>query len=135
MCPSPTLPSRSRRSHPGSRPAPADRTAGPGPQADGQAEKPDFDLMEDLTPYELKTVCGTVAALDQPASFVEIFSSIRELDERGELELSREEIGEVINAMLEADFLDKVRQKPYEAAKSDMTLYALNAEKPEVVSA
>jgi uncharacterized LabA/DUF88 family protein len=104
-------------------------------QADGQAEKPDFDLMEDLTPYELKTVCGTVAALDQPASFVEIFSSIRELDERGELELSREEIGEVINAMLEADFLDKVRQKPYEAAKSDMTLYALNTTKEEVNAA
>jgi uncharacterized LabA/DUF88 family protein len=104
--------------------------------ADGrQEEKPDFDLLEDLTPYELKTVCSTVAGLKQPASFVEIFSSIRELDERGELELSRDEIGEVINAMLEADFLDKVHQKPYEAAKAGMNLYALNADKPEVASA
>jgi uncharacterized LabA/DUF88 family protein len=104
--------------------------------ADGrQEDKPDFDLLEDLTPYELKTVCSTVAGLKQPASFVEIFSSIRELDERGELELSRDEIGEVINAMLEADFLDKVHQKPYEAAKAGMNLYALNADKPEVASA
>ncbi|MDQ3375651.1 MAG: NYN domain-containing protein [Actinomycetota bacterium] len=100
-----------------------------------QAEKPVFDLLEDLTAYELKTVCQSVASLKQPASFVEIFSSIRELDERGELELSRDEIGEVINAMLEADFLGKVRQKPYEAAKADMNLYALNADKPEVASA
>jgi len=100
-----------------------------------QAEKPEFDLLEDLTPYELKTVCSTVAGLKQPASFVEIFSSIRALDERGELELSRDEIGEVINAMLEADFLDKVHEKPYEAAKAGMNLYALNADKPEVASA
>ena len=109
--------------------------AGRGDQNGGRAEKPDFDLLEDLTPYEFKTVCSTVARLKQPASFVEIFSSIRELDERGELELSRDEIGEVINAMLEADFLDKVHQKPYEAAKSGMNLYALNADKPEVASA
>ncbi len=117
---------------------PAARTngrTGRGDQNGRQAEKPDFDLLEDLTPYELKTVCSTVAGLKQPASFVEIFSSIRELDERGELELSRDEIGEVINAMLEADFLDKVHQKPYEAAKASMTLYALNADKPEVASA
>ena len=73
--------------------------------------------------------------LFRSASFVEIFSSIRELDERGELELSREEIGEVINAMLEADFLDKVRQKPYEEAKADMTLYSLNTTKEEVNAA
>jgi hypothetical protein len=66
---------------------------------------------------------------------VEIFSSIRALDERGELELSREEIGDVINAMLEADFLHKVRQKPYEAAKADMTFYALNPDKQEVQTA
>jgi uncharacterized LabA/DUF88 family protein len=103
--------------------------------ADGPSERPDFDLLEDLTAYELKTVCGTVASLKQPASFVEIFSSIRELDERGELELSREEIGDVIQAMLEADFLDKVRQKPYDAAKADMTLYSLNTERPEVKNA
>jgi uncharacterized LabA/DUF88 family protein len=95
----------------------------------------EFDLLEDLTPYELKTVCKSVADLQQPASFVEIFSSIRELDERGELELSREEIGEVIGAMLDADYLSRVRQKPYEAAKADMTFYALNNEKKEVKSA
>jgi uncharacterized LabA/DUF88 family protein len=94
--------------------------------------KPGFDLLEDLTPYEFKTVCTSVASLEQPATFVEIFSSIRSLDERGELELSREEIGDVINAMLEADFLNKVRQKPYEAAKADMTFYALNPDKQEV---
>ncbi len=122
---------------PARQPAPAKTNgrSGRGDQNGGQAEKPDFDLLEDLTPYELKTVCNTVAGLKQPASFVEIFSSIRELDERGELELSRDEIGEVINAMLEADFLDKVHQKPYEAAKAGMNLYALNADKPEVVSA
>ena len=97
--------------------------------------KPGFDLLEDLTPYEFKTVCTSVASLEQPATFVEIFSSIRALDERGELELSREEIGDVINAMLEADFLNKVRQKPYEAAKADMTFYALNPEKQEVKTA
>jgi uncharacterized LabA/DUF88 family protein len=94
--------------------------------------KPGFDLLEDLTPYEFKTVCTSVASLEQPATFVEIFSSIRSLDERGELELSREEIRDVINAMLEADFLNKVRQKPYEAAKADMTFYALNPDKQEV---
>jgi len=66
---------------------------------------------------------------------VEIFSSIRELDERGELELSREEIGDVITAMLDADYLNKVRQKPYKQAKADMTFYALNSDKQEVKSA
>ncbi len=98
-------------------------------------QKPGFDLLEDLTPYEFKTVCTSVASLEQPATFVEIFSSIRALDERGELELSREEIGDVINAMLEANFLNKVRQKPYEAAKADMTFYALNPKKQEVKTA
>jgi len=97
--------------------------------------EPGFDLLEDLTPYELKTVCNSVAGLDGPATFVEIFSSIRDLDERGELELSREEIGDVINAMLDADYLNKVRQKPYEKAKADMTLYALNTDKNEVKNA
>jgi uncharacterized LabA/DUF88 family protein len=97
--------------------------------------KPGFDLLEDLTPYELKTVCTGVASLDQPATFVEIFSSIRDLDERGELELSREEIGDVITAMLDADYLNKVRQKPYEQARADMTFYALNTDKSEVKSA
>ncbi|MEJ7840764.1 MAG: NYN domain-containing protein [Rubrobacter sp.] len=120
------------------QPAPAARNngkTGRGDQNGKQVEKPEFDLLEDLTAYELKTVCQSVASLKQPASFVEIFSSIRELDERGELELSRDEIADVINAMLEADYLDKVRQKPYEAAKSDMNLYALNADKPEVKTA
>jgi hypothetical protein len=100
-------------------------------------EEPDpgFDLLEDLTPYELKTVCNSVVGLEGPATFVEIFSSIRDLDERGELELSREEIGEVINAMLDADYLNKVRQKPYQQAKADMTFYALNRDKNEVRNA
>ena len=66
---------------------------------------------------------------------MEIFSSIRDLDERGELELSREEIGDVITAMLDADYLSKVRQRPYKQAKADMTFYALNADKQEVKSA
>ena len=100
-----------------------------------QDPEPGFDLLEDLTPYELKTVCTSVASLEQPATFVEIFSSIRDLDERGELELSREEIGDVITAMLDADYLSKVRQKPYKQAKADMTFYALNADKQEVKSA
>ncbi|HET7479017.1 MAG TPA: NYN domain-containing protein [Rubrobacteraceae bacterium] len=99
------------------------------------APKAGFDLLEDLTPYELKTVCKTVSNLRQPASFVEIFSSIRELDERGELELSREEIGEVITAMLDSEFLDVVRQRPYEGSKADMTFYALNSDKQEVKNA
>jgi hypothetical protein len=100
-----------------------------------QEPEPGFDLLEDLTPYELKTVCTSIASLEQPATFVEIFSSIRDLDERGELELSREEIGDVITAMLDADYLGKVRQRPYKQAQADMTFYALNAEKQEVKSA
>ena len=76
-----------------------------------------------------------MASLRQPASFVEIFGTIRELDERGELELSREEIVEVISAMLEADHLSRVRAKPYKQAKADMTFYALNRERAEVKSA
>jgi uncharacterized LabA/DUF88 family protein len=104
------------------------------PARDEPEPEADFDLLEDLTPYELKTVCTSVASLEQPATFVEIFSSIRELDERGELELSREEIGDVITAMLEADYLNKVRQKPYKEAKADMTFYALNSDKQEVKS-
>ena len=94
-----------------------------------------FDLLEDLTPYELKTVCRAVSGLRQPATFVEIFSSVRELNERGELELSQEEIGDVITAMMESDFLDKVRTKPYEQARADMTFYALNTNREEVKSA
>ena len=119
---------------------PANRGRGNGSPAREERQqepepKPGFDLLEDLTPYELKTVCTSVASLEQPATFVEIFSSIRELDERGELELSREEIGEVITAMLDADYLGKVRQKPYKEAKADMTFYALNSDKSEVKNA
>jgi uncharacterized LabA/DUF88 family protein len=98
-------------------------------------ERQVLDLLEDLTPYELRTITRSVASLRQPASFVEIFGSIRELDERGELELSREEIEEVIGAMLEADYLSKVREKPYKEAKADMTFYALNRDREEVKNA
>lgn len=102
-----------------------------GPPEDGQG----LDLLEDLTPYELRTIARSVDALRQPASFVEIFGSIRELDERGELELSREEIEEVIGAMLDADYLSRVREKPYKEAKADMTFYALNRDREEVKNA
>jgi uncharacterized LabA/DUF88 family protein len=109
------------------------------PQRDGTVEKetgsstePGFDLLEDLTPYELKTICRGVASLRAPASFVEIFGSIRDLDERGELELSQEEIREVIEAMLEADFLAPTRAKPYEQARANMTFYSLNRDRKEV---
>jgi uncharacterized LabA/DUF88 family protein len=105
------------------------------PKEDGTGEaeqREGLDLLEDLTPYELRTITRSVASLRQPASFVEIFGSVRELDERGELELSREEIEEVISAMLEADYLSRVRAKPYEEAKADMTFYALNRESEEV---
>jgi hypothetical protein len=105
------------------------------PPREERQPEPGFDLLEDLTPYELKTVCNSVAGLQGPATFVEIFSSIRDLDERGELELSREEIGDVINAMLDADYLNKVRQKPYQQARADMTFYALNTDKNEVRNA
>jgi uncharacterized LabA/DUF88 family protein len=115
---------------------PANRnTNNGGPPREERQPDPGFDLLEDLTPYELKTVCNSVVGLEGPATFVEIFSSIRDLDERGELELSREEIGEVINAMLDADYLNKVRRKPYEQAKADMTFYALNTDKNEVKNA
>src|SRR5215213_3458825 len=102
-----------------------------GPPEEGQG----FDLLEDLTPYELRTITRSVASLRQPASFVEIFGSIRELDERGELELSREEIEEVIGAMLDADYLSRVREKPYKEAKADMIFYALNRDREEVTNA
>src|SRR5918997_2859964 len=98
-------------------------------------EREATDLLEDLTPYELRTITRSVASLRQPASFVEIFGSIRELDERGELELTREEIEEVIGAMLDADYLSRVREKPYEEAKADMTFYALNRDREEVQNA
>ena len=99
---------------------------------EAERSKEGLDLLEDLTPYELRTITRSVASLRQPASFVEIFASIRELDERGELELSREEIDEIISAMLEADYLSRVRTKPYKQARADMTFYALNREREEV---
>jgi uncharacterized LabA/DUF88 family protein len=114
-------------------------TGGDGREPEDRESQPEsrsgFDLLEDLTSYELRTICQTVANLRQPASFVDIFSSIRELDERGELELSREEIGEVINAMLEAHLLNRTRTKPYEQAKAGMVLYALDTDREEVKSA
>jgi hypothetical protein len=99
------------------------------------AAEPGFDLIEDLTPYELRTICKSIADLREPASFVEIFGSIRELDERGELELSQEEIREVIEAMLEAGYLMPTRTKPYKEAKANITLYALDRDRQEVKSA
>ncbi len=111
------------------------RTNNGRPPREERQPEPGFDLIEDLTPYELKTVCESIAGLRGPATFVEIFSSIRDLDERGELELSREEIGDVITAMLDADYLNKIRRKPYEQARADMTFYALNRDKNEVKNA
>ncbi|HEX2182903.1 MAG TPA: NYN domain-containing protein [Rubrobacteraceae bacterium] len=119
----------------------AEEPKGDGDRDDGRRdgeppeERQALDLLEDLTPYELRTITRSVASLRQPASFVEIFGSIRELDERGELELSREEIEEVIGAMLDADYLSRVREKPYEEAKADMTFYALNRDREEVQNA
>ncbi|MDN5696501.1 MAG: hypothetical protein L0G70_00845, partial [Rubrobacter sp.] len=91
-----------------------------------------FDLTEDLTPYELKTVCQTIDGLKGPSSFVEIFSRIRELEERGELELSQEEIGSVITALLDADYLNASREKPYEQSRAKMDFYSLNKNLKEV---
>ncbi len=96
---------------------------------------PGFDLVEDLTPYELKTICKSVANLREPASFVEIFGSIRDLDERGELELSQEEIREVLEAMLAAGYLAPTRAKPYEEAKANVTFYALDRDREEIRTA
>ncbi len=98
------------------------------PSGDGS----DFDLLEDLTPYELRTICKSVADLREPASFVEIFGSIRDLDERGELELTRDEIREVIEAMLETGFLEPTRTRPYEEARANITFYALDRDREEV---
>lgn len=91
-----------------------------------------FDLTEDLTPYELKTVCQTIDGLQGPASFVEVFSSIRDLEERGELELTRDEIGEVITALLDAGYLSASREKPYEQSPARMDFYTLNKSLKEV---
>jgi uncharacterized LabA/DUF88 family protein len=98
----------------------------------GGPARSDIDLVEDLTPYEFRTICRSVAGLRDPASFVEIFGSIRGLDERGELEMSRDEIREVIEAMLEAGYLTPTRAKPYDEAKANMTFYALDRDREEV---
>jgi uncharacterized LabA/DUF88 family protein len=94
-----------------------------------------FDLIKDLTPYELRTITRGIADLEQPASLVEVFGSIRDLDERGELELSWDEIREVIDAMLNAEYLVKERVKPYEKAKANITFYTLNQDLEDVRSA
>ncbi|HVF01010.1 MAG TPA: NYN domain-containing protein [Rubrobacteraceae bacterium] len=112
--------------------AEAEESAEQRPETSAEAE---FDLLEDLTPYELRTICKSVADLEEPASFVEIFGSIRNLDERGELELSREEIREVIEAMLEAGYLAPTRTKPYEKAKAYITFYSLARDREEVKAA
>jgi hypothetical protein len=92
----------------------------------------DFDLVEDLTPYELETICKTIASLQEPASPVEIFGGIRDLEERGELELTQEEIQEVIEAMLNVGYLTPVRTKPYKEAKANITFYTLDRDREEV---
>ncbi len=112
---------------------PSERSPNGGSSGGGTSDG--FDLLEDLTPYELRTICENIGGLRNPASMVEIFGSIRELDDRGELELSRDEIGEVIGAMIEADFLSKVRAKPYKEAKSSMTFYKLDKNREEVKNA
>jgi uncharacterized LabA/DUF88 family protein len=104
-------------------------------EAAATSEQESFDLAEDLTPYEFGTITRSVAGLRQPASYVEIFGSIRELDERGELELSQQEIREVIGSMLDTGFLKKERVKPYEKAKANGTFYALDRDRAEIRSA
>jgi hypothetical protein len=37
--------------------------------------------------------------------------------------------------MLEADYLSRIRAKPYKQAKADLTFYALNREREEVKNA
>ncbi|TCJ15905.1 NYN domain-containing protein [Rubrobacter taiwanensis] len=91
--------------------------------------------LSDLTPYEFGIVCKSVADLETPASFVNIFSSIRERTERGELELSREEIRSVLDAMLRQGYLKPARKKPYKGAKADITLYRLDRRQKAVKEA
>ncbi|MFH4082341.1 hypothetical protein WAJ09_23510, partial [Acinetobacter baumannii] len=54
------------------------------------------------------------------------------LSERGELELSREEMIAVVDALLDAGYLVPVRARPYKQAKADMTLYALDTKSRQV---
>lgn len=94
-----------------------------------------FDLAEDLTPYEFNTIFRSIEKLGEKSSFVEILGSIRDLDERGELELSEDERREVVGAMLETGYLEPVREQPYEGAKANATFYALDKEREEVKTA
>lgn len=112
----------SRRNAPKNE-AKADRNADRNGEKNGASEG--FDLAEDLTPYELRTICESVGGLRQPASMVEIFGSIRDLEDRGELELSKDEISEVISAMISSECLKKVSAKPYKEARSKMAFYQL----------
>ena len=117
------------------RAARSDGQPQPGVEVALPAEESGFDLVEDLTPYEFKTICESVSSLGEPASFVEIFGSIRDLNERGELELSQEEIREVLETMLEADYLTMERTNPYGEARANITFYALNRDREEVKTA
>jgi uncharacterized LabA/DUF88 family protein len=112
-----------------------EEVAGEAPDGASSGDGSGFDLLEDLTPYELRTICQSVANLRQPASFVEIYGSIRNLDERGELELTQDEIREVVEAMLETGFLEPTRTKPYEEAKAQIVFYALDRDREEVKAA
>ncbi len=49
--------------------------------------------------------------------------------------MTKEEISDVITAMLDADFLNRVRAKPYKQAQADMTFFALDKDKQEVKAA
>jgi uncharacterized LabA/DUF88 family protein len=93
-----------------------------------------FDL-EDLTPYEFSTVCRGMESIGSPASFVSLLSGVREIAERGELELSAEEIREVVGAMLDEEYLKPVRTKPYKGAKAQITFYRLDKRQKAVKSA
>ena len=115
--------------------AAVEEAAGETPDGAPSGDGSGFDLLEDLTPYELRTICQSVANLRQPASFVEIYGSIRDLDERGELELTQDEIREVVEAMLETGFLEPTRTKPYEEAKAHIVFYALDRDREEVKAA
>jgi uncharacterized LabA/DUF88 family protein len=104
------------------------------PSEDGHAapQEEEADMLGELTPYEFGRVCTTISELGERASFVEIFDSIRRLEERGELELTEEEIGEVISAMLEGGHLTRTRARPYTEAAADLTFYELDMDSKEV---
>jgi hypothetical protein len=103
--------------------------------AEAEEAREGFDLSEDLTPYEFKTIFRRVAGLGEKVSFVEVLGSIRDLDERGDLELAEDERREVVGAMLDAGYLAPVREQPYEGAKAKATFYALDREREEIKAA